>query len=145
MPTAPPDPMTDPDTGKWVDGLYWVPLGGGGGGGVMECKITTLLNAGYFIATPVAGGAAFNCAKSVPSRNTAGATSPLDNSQTVVSEVQIMDPPFTVGDVVYVADSDKTDVTVSGIALTKIEMNTKRSWVHLVTTPTVSGVVVYAP
>ena len=113
-----------------------------GGGGIVQCTITTLYNDNYFQATPVAGGAAILVAKQIPSRGNGSGT---ENAQTVSGETQVMRPSFNVGDIIYAGKVDAADVVVGGTALTYIEVSNPRCWCHVVTTPTVSGTVVYAP
>jgi hypothetical protein len=118
----------------------WIAGGTGGGGGI-RCTITTLYNANYLAATPVAGGSVINVAKSIPSRG--GVAD--DNSRVVSGEAQIMIPPFVVGDTIWADVVDSTDVSVSETPLNHIEKNTQRGWCHQCGTATVSGVLVLTP
>ena len=160
-PVAPPDPMTDSD-GKWVSGLYWVPLGGGGGGGAMECKITQLFGADYFgVKTwdgTTLGSSQFLVARSYVSRGAYGSgytyASTGENSRTsddgsgasaINPEPQIMFPPFVIGDVISVIPIDHSGVVVAGVELPFIEDSTERCWAHLSGTAQASGTWVLTP
>jgi hypothetical protein len=135
---------TKPETDAPAEGDSSQDLWLGGGGGGMRCTITALYNADYFLAQPVAGGAAIKVAKSIPSRmgGVAGAT---DNARTVGTEAQIMDPTFNLGDTVFVDSEDSTDVSVAGVALTYIEKNTLRAWAHQCGTAVINGITCLIP
>ena len=146
--------------GEWNSGVYWVPVGGGNGGPgeLQQAQITNTLNANYIVVQLYDGsnasGSNMDVAKSIPSRMPSSWKSYTysylnDNSRTSNngsnSEVQVMHPPFEVGDTIYISKSDHTGVTNGSTPVEWIEVNTERGWAHPSNTANINGVWVLTP
>jgi hypothetical protein len=126
-----------------------------------QVQITTLFGDADYIGVKSfdgdsASGDERKIAKPLPARVQFGAevgapfTVTDDNNRTgPTGETQVMQPPFAVDDVLYVADCDYTgviDYTSEGAPeLTEMEASTEREWCHEVTIVSIGGTNVYAP
>jgi hypothetical protein len=135
--------------------------GGGGGGGtgsLSQCKITSSGPNNYFGVTKWDNsdyvGSEFLTAKSIPGRmppsdmveavpfyydytSSGGDENHRTSSDGTNSEFQVMFQRYVTGAIVYVMPVDYSGVSVDGLDLKYIEVNTAREWVKKYIPPTV--------